>query len=346
MVFIEVNEERAITIQELGKGGWKYIGIIRTSTTEQADNLEVQEADVERSMKAYGFGKPLLMEVANVSGAVAARKQIEAVIEACKAIPEARRKVVVVARSVDRLSRDTEDALRIQRVLNGMGVYVFIINNNLLLGGDGSEQGSNQLQFEILLAVAKNAKRVETIASKRGTKEAKKRGIRTGTPQDSYVDFIKTSGSQRGKSLRRRINEARGALSSKLQTKKGLLRAINENAPRTFYKNKLNEILEILEDLEKRGGPEKVEEYLQVWDARIKQEKKRLVGPIIGKTKLNERQRAIHRVSAGYFQDPFDETLKRPDTEGNPEIAENPSPERTGTIEDASANPQAYLPRR
>jgi DNA invertase Pin-like site-specific DNA recombinase len=343
LMFINVDEERAITIEELAKAGYRYMGIIRTSTSEQKDNLEVQDVDVRKSMTTKGFGKPILMEIANISGAKAARKQIQAILDACAAIPEGRRKVVVVARSVDRLSRDTKDALIIQERLSELGVYLYIINNNLLLNGDGSEQGSNQLVFELLLAVAKNAKRVETIASKRGTKKAKARGVRTGTPQDSYIDMIRSEGTQRGKSVYRRLAESRGALNAGTLTKKGVNRSLPKESGRSFNIKKTRQILELLDDLEAAGGPAKVEEYLQVWDARIKEENKRDVGPIIGKARLNERQRAIHRVSAAYFQDPINNP--RPDTVGNPEVATFPSPDRTGTIADASKNPAAYLPK-
>lgn len=342
-MFIETNGDRAVTIEELAKAKYRYIGIIRTSTSEQKDNLEVQEADVKARMTAKGFGTPLLMEVANVSGAKAARDQIEAVIDAVAAIPEGRRKVVVVARSVDRLSRDTKDALIIQERLEALGAYLFIIDNNLLLNGDGSEQGSNQLVFELLLAVAKSGKRSEVAASKKGTKKAKERGIATGTPQDSFVDMIRTSGSQRGKSVYRRLAESRGAIKAGTLTKKGVNRELPTETGRGFNIKKTRAILELLDDLEAAGGEKKVQEYLEVWDARIKEEKKRGVGFIIGKTRLNDRQRAIHRVSAAYFQDPLNNP--RPDTLGNPAIATFPSPDRTGTIADASANPAAYLPK-
>jgi DNA invertase Pin-like site-specific DNA recombinase len=341
-MFIDLgNVRRAVTIEELAKAGYTYVGIIRTSTSEQKDNLEVQESDVKARMTVLGFKKPLLMAVANVSGAKAARAQIREVFDAVKALPEKKRKVVVVARSVDRLSRDTEDALRIQRELAALGVYLYIIDNNLLLNGDGTEQGSNQLVFELLLAVAKNAKRAETEASKQGTKEAKEKGLFSGTPQDGYVDLIKDKGSQRGKSVFRRINESRGALIAKTATIKGLARDLS--GARTFYPAKVREIIANLQDLEEQGGPEKVEEYLQVWDARIKEEKKRGVGRISAKGRMTDRQRAIHRVSVAYLQEPMN--WPRPDTVGNPDTATVATPDRTGTIADASANPLAYLPR-
>ena len=208
MMFIEANNDRTVQIEELaskstGTGYHPYLD------SEQKDNLAVQEEDVRKRMTTLGFGKPLLMEVANVSGAKAARKQIEAVIDACAAIPEKKRKVVVVARSVDRLSRDTKDALIIQERLNDLGVYLYIIDNNLLLNGDGSEQGSNQLVFELLLAGATSGKRSEQAAARKGTKEAKARGIATGTPQDSFIDLIRLR-LPAWKSVYRRIAEAVG----------------------------------------------------------------------------------------------------------------------------------------
>lgn len=343
MMFIEANNDRTVQIEELASKKYRYMGIIRTSTSEQKDNLAVQEEDVRKRMTTLGFGKPILMEVANVSGAKAARKQIEAVIDACAAIPEKKRKVVVVARSVDRLSRDTKDALIIQERLNDLGVYLYIIDNNLLLNGDGSEQGSNQLVFELLLAVAKSGKRSEQAAARKGTKEAKARGIATGTPQDSFIDLIRSEGSQRGKSVYRRIAESRGAIAAGTATKKGITRALGREGGRQFNIKKTRAILDLLDDLEAAGGPEKVEEYLAVWDARIAEERKRGVGAMIRKARLNDRQRAVHRVSALYFQDPFN--TPRPDTVGNPALAEKPSPDRIGTIADASANPDAYLPK-
>lgn len=341
-MFINVNDERAVTIEELAKEKYRYIGIIRTSTSEQKDNLVVQEADVEKSMSAKGFGKPLSMEVANVSGATAARKQIKAILEACAAIPEKKRKIVVVARSVDRLSRDTKDALIIQEKLAALGVYLFIIQNNMLLNGDGTEQGSNQLVFELLLAVAKSGKRSETQASKKGTKEAKTKGLFSGTAQDSYVALVRDKGSQRGVSVRRRIYASIAGLDAKTITVKGLARELSK-PDRTMYPAKVRAIRDNLKDIEAKGGPEKVKEWLEVWDAIIKEEKKRGVGDRAAKGRMSDRARAIHRVSVAYLQDPFE--WPRPDTVGNPDTATVPSSDRNGTIEDASNNPDKYLPK-
>ena len=341
-MFIQVDEERAVSIEELAKAKYRYIAIIRTSTTEQADNLEVQQEDVKKSMTRLGFGKPLLIEVANVTGAKEAREQIQNVMAKVKSIKEDKRKVVVVARSVDRLSRDTEDALRIQRELSSLGAYLYIINNNLLLNGDGSEQGSNQLVFELLLAVAKNAKRSETQASRKGTKAAKTKGLFSGTPQDSYLSLVRTSGKQRGKSVYRRIYESLGGLEAGTVTVKGLARDLSNRA-QTMYPAKIRAIRDNLKDIEERGGPEKAQEYLEVWDAIIAEERKKGVGPRAGKGRMTDKQRAIHRVTVAYLQDPF--SWPRPDTVGNPDTATIPSPDRVGTIADAKKNYLAYLPK-
>ena len=342
-MFVDVNEERSVTIQELAKDGYKYIALIRTSTTEQDENREVQEKDLIDSMERLGFKQqPVLIASENVSGAKAEREQINVIMDFIKSTPEKKRKLIVVARDVARFSRDTQQGLQIQTALQKLGVYLYVQQANLLLNGDGAEQGSNQLIFEILLAMSKSGKRSETIASKTGTREAKKKGLFSGTPQDSYVKLVRTSGSQRGKSIRRRIYESLGGLEAKTIQIKPMAKELS-NSAQTFYPAKLRAIRDELKDIEAQGGKKKVEEYLAVWDAIIKEEKKRGVGPRTGKGRMTDRARAIHRVTVAYLQNPFD--FPRPDTIGNPLTATIPTPDRTGTIADASANSTLYLPK-
>ena len=341
-MFIEANEDFVVTPQMLAEAGYEPILLIRTSTTEQAENLEVQQKEVGDSMKRLGFKKFAFISVANVTGKAADRKQLQEIIDFCKATPENKRKLLVCARDVERFSRNTLNGLTVQDELRRLGVYLYIINNNLLLNGDGSEQGSNQFLFEVLLAAASNTKRSEVQASIKGTRAARKKGLFSGTPQDSYVKLVRTSGKQRGKSVYRRIYESLGGMEAGTVTVKGIARELS-NSQQRMYPQKIRQIRDFLKDLIEQAGTEKAEEYLAVWDAIIKEERKRGVGPRAGSGRMTDRQRAIHRVTVAYLQNPQD--FPRPDTVGNPDTATIPSPDRTGTIADASKNFLAYLPK-
>lgn len=356
MPFIEVDEERVITLDELNRAKYKPIAIVRTSTSSQEEGLKVQEQKMLEDMKRLGMLKPALVTVQNVTGAKEGRKQIKQILDFIKATPEERRKFIIVARDVERFSRNEREAFNLLHEFALLGVYLYIINNNLLLGGDGSEQGSNRFLFTVLEGAAANAKRSETQASKKGARKAKSRGLFAGTPVDSYITLVRTSGKQRGKSVYRRIYDSLGGLEAGTVTVKGLARDLSTST-REMYPKRVRDIRDFLIDLKAKGGDKKVQEYLAVWDAVIAEEKKRGVGARViykpkggknqsgqKKERMSDRARAIHRVTVAYLKAPMEHP--EPVKTGNPLTAIVESSERIGTIEDASKNPAAYLPKK
>ena len=125
-MFIEANEDFPVTPQMLAKQGYEPMLLIRTSTTEQAENLEVQQKEVEDSLKRLGFKKFAFVSVANVTGKAADRKQLQEIIDFIKATPENKRKLLVCARDVERFSRNTLNGLSVQEELRRLGVYLYI----------------------------------------------------------------------------------------------------------------------------------------------------------------------------------------------------------------------------
>ena len=92
------------------------------------------------------------------------------------------------------------------------------------------------------------------------------------------------------------------------------------------------------------GGPEKVKEWLEVWDAIVAAERTRGIGKMKDYASVRSKTRALHRVVIGYLR--FPDKFPRPDTVGNPMTATKRSPERTGTIQDALENSEFYQPTR
>ena len=107
----------------------------------------------------------------------------------------------------------------------------------------------------------------------------------------------------------------------------------NPSQPKKLIKN--------LRELEEAGGKKKVKEYLEVIDAILAAEKK--VGRRDSK-KPNRKAKALHRVTVGYLQNPM--IFPRPDTIGNPAIAELTGNVGDGTIADAIKNPTPYQPAK
>ena len=339
-MFIQLNEESPLTWEMLTKKKYRYIALVRTSTTKQSAAMKLQEEELVKDMKRYGFGEPLAVFAQNVTGKSTERKQIKQILDFLTAIPEKKRNVMVACRDIERFARNVTEARLLLQKFGELGVYLFISQTGMILGGDGREQSNNLLFVTIQLAMAEFAKRGEAQASIKAAQASKEKGIFSGTPKDSYITLVRREGSQKGKSIYRRIYEAKGGFEAGLVTTKGIARELSNRA-QTLYPKKVREIRRMLDDLEQLGGKKKVEEYLNVWDAIIAEERKENVGARVRKGKsMSNRANAIHRVTVAYLNDPmgFPEPVKA----GNPETARIQSPDRTGTIEDASNNPDAY----
>jgi len=349
------EKEIAITIQDCVKEGYNYIGLVRTSTTEQSEALVQQEEYVRDAMKRIGFKKdPVLMSIQNVSGAKEQRQQIEEILQFLEGISPENRKLVVVARDIERVSRNTFQALMFQQELQRLGVYLYILNNNLLIGGTGIEQGTARMIFELLLAVASSGKFSEVKASQKGRRKAKKeKGIQGGTARDTYRENIATSGKQKDKTIFERVYASLGGLDAGTITVKGLARELS-NSRRKIYPKVIRDLRDEMLKIREEAGEEKLRQWVAVWPELVKYEKRKSVGslakpprPIVinGKKQKfaqTERARAIWRVAQGFINEPA--KWNDPVNVGNPETATIPSANKGGTIREAFANPQDYIP--
>jgi DNA invertase Pin-like site-specific DNA recombinase len=345
--------DRAMTIQDLQAAGYDTMLIIRTSTTEQKKSIEQQKEDVEQRMKQLGFKKPVFVTVENVSGAKADREQIRDVMDFIRSRPEGQRNLIVVVRDPARFSRFTLQGLLDQQELEELGCYLYISNQNLVIGGRGFEQGTARMQFEFLMTVSTYAKFDETQASIRGRKRTKKlKGIQGGTARDTFRENIVKTGKQKDKTVFRRVAESMGALEAGTASVKGLAREFS-NSRRVVYPRTVRSIRDEISRVKSLVGEEGLQTWLNVWDELVSQENNRRVGrlskpPRAGKgkqqqaTRQTERARAIWRVSQGYIANP--DKWNDPVNIGNRETATFPSKENTGTIEHASKNPIQYIP--
>lgn len=350
MAFLE-PKDRAIVIQDLQEEDYDYIALIRTSTTEQEKSIDQQRIDVESRMSQLGFSNPVFVEVSNVSGAKADREQIKKIMDFIKSRPVNNRNLIVVARDPARFSRNTLQGLLDQSELEDLGVYLYLLNANLLIGGKGVEQGNARLQFQLLLSVSTFAKFDETVASVKGRAKAKReKGIQGGTARDTFRENIPKSGAQKGKTIYRRISESIGALNSGTLTVKGLARELS-NSTRTIYPKVVRDIKREVENIIELVGLDGLQIWLNVWDELVRYEGFRSVGRLskpvskrgTGSFRQTERARALWRVSQGFINNP--QKWKDPVLVGNPEVATFPSPQNTGTLEHAYRNPLQYIPQ-
>jgi len=344
--------DRALTIQDLREADYDVILVVRTSTTEQQKSIEQQKEDLLARMKQLGFPEPLLITVENVSGAKADRKQINEVMDFIKARPANDRDLVVVVRDPARFSRFTLQGLLDQEEFERLGVYLYMANPNLLIGGKGFEQGNARMQFEFLMTVSTYAKFDETQASIRGRRKAKEtKGIRGGTARDTFRENIAKTGKRKGKTIFRIVAESLDALDAGTVSVKGLARLLS-NSKRTVYPRMIRELRNEIKRVKSLVGESGLKTWLNVWDELVRQENNRRVGrlskpPRSAKkegqaTRQTDRARAIWRVSQGYIAEP--DKFKDPVNIGNPETATFPSKANTGTIAHASKNPLQYIP--
>jgi len=256
-----------------------------------------------------------------------------------------KKKYVFIFRDISRIARDTENGLALQRILSELGIPIIALNMSTLLGKKPMGDRSADLLFQIQLGIAQTGKDSEQEAQQEGVSEADKIGLKFGVPQTMYLKKV-IMVNDKPQSVHRRIYTAIPAINSGALSVKGLSRELKffSKGEKTFGEvnsSQPKKILGIIRDIEEKGGKKKVMEYLEVIDAIHAAE--RIVGQRDSK-KPTRKQKALHRVTVGYLQEPFE--FPRPDKIGNPNIAAFTGEVGVGTIEDSIKNPTPYQPSK
>lgn len=302
--------------------------LARVSTSGQREALPVQQAYLRDTAKAFGYKKTPIEIVNQQSGKAADLKTLKQLREVIEANP--RKKFVVFVRDTPRFARNINQAVAALEFLTDRDIPLIPLDMGQPVFNEKAPL--RKMTFGILSNVAEGAKAPENEARKEAEKEAAKRGLVSGVPQDSYEE--KTRGKPQ---MRRLVNALRPALAagSISQTKAGqsvgLLR---------------QKFMQIVGELEAREAAGKLDEWLEVWDAIVDAERRPRIGSRKKFNKKRSRVKALHRVTVGYLQFPDD--FNRPDTVGNPEVATFPPKKgkALGTIQDALDNPDFYQPTR
>ena len=325
-----------MTLLEDIKAKRKFAILNRVSTSTQLKSLPLQVTENESRLTQMGVpAKDITSVSQQESGKKKQRQTLDDVIE----IVEKGKKgeYTVVVRDIARLGRNVDVIRETVRELNAMGANVHVLDSNLHLTGDPDDYNSLMV-LTLLAAVAEGGKGAEGAAARTGTKFAKKKGIFSGGIKEAYTSKVKKTGKRKGKSIFRIIYEDIPSFNNGTSTNKGLSRELDMSPTMTRVIRK--QLLEI----EERGGPEKIEEYLRFWDAMVAAEMTRGVGQRTRPMKdggMTNRANALHRVTIAYIQDPFG--WPDPVTKGNPDTKMPFAPDTaTGTIQDALDNYTFY----
>lgn len=137
------------------------IGYVRVSSVDQNEARQLEGIEVDRVFIDKASGK-------NVE-----RPQL------IEAIRYAREGDTFTVHSMDRLARNVEDMLRLVRELNGKGVTVRFVKENLTFGADRRDPRSD-LMFAMLAAFSQFERDLIRERQKEGIAIAKRRGVYTG----------------------------------------------------------------------------------------------------------------------------------------------------------------------
>jgi DNA invertase Pin-like site-specific DNA recombinase len=310
--------------------------LVRVSTTKQSESLKQQEEYLVRKVKEIGFKPKPEIVSKQESGEKEERATVKAVLKIL--IENPRKKFIVVVRDVPRFSRDSKNALiAIEDELWTRDVPLYIADNGLLLVND-TATSDQYMVYQILLALASLGKRNETKASKQGQQKSRKRGVFSGAVKDLYSELYSPSKG----TIHRRVYESIPAIRNGTLGNRDLTRKLGMGSATT-----VRQMRTFLVDFEAQYGKAKLMEYLDVIDAIVEAERRPRVGTRVSRRKpkpSTSRADALHRVTVAYLRDPMN--WPRPDIEGNPLAAINNQDKRTGTIDDAIANFNDYLPKR
>lgn len=139
----------------------QIIGYVRVSSVDQNEARQLEGIEVDRVF------------LDKASGRTVERPQL---IEALK---YAREGDTLVVHSMDRLARNVEDMLRLVRELNGKGVTVRFVKENMTFSADHADPRAS-LMFAMLAAFSQFERDLIRERQKEGVALAKKRGVYTG----------------------------------------------------------------------------------------------------------------------------------------------------------------------
>lgn len=325
-----MSNVKPIEIKEAVKGNYQPIVIGRVSTSDQRLGLPDQMKQLEAETKRLGFKKTPMLKGVQQSGFEGEQVTEKFIDEVVSKKPNG--KYVVIVQDVSRMARDTENALRIKRELNERGIPIIETSTGKIYSGAGKAVDvDSKIDFTIRAVLAEFGKASEFKSRRRGSAQAASRGLVEGVPRNLYLDYYK----KKKISVYRQIANALPAIQAGLMSGRDLTKKLGINdAQRRKIQKQLSQMDEAL-----------LEDYLDVIDAILDQEKRKKVGRRdVSKRLRTLEATALHRVTVAYIQNPSE--FPNPLTQGNPEIAAQTDFEGAGTIADAVANPFKYQPRR
>ena len=137
------------------------IGYVRVSSVDQNEARQLEGIETDRVFTD------------KASGRTVERPQLQ------EALKYAREGDTLVVHSMDRLARNVEDMLRLVRELNGKGVTVRFVKENMTFSADHADPRAS-LMFAMLAAFSQFERDLIRERQKEGVALAKKRGVYTG----------------------------------------------------------------------------------------------------------------------------------------------------------------------
>lgn len=308
------------------------IVLARVSTTRQRESLPEQVLQMKDDLKSMGFRQEPLVVSIRTSGKTAdlqTLRDVKSVIEDAPRVQK-NRGFVVFVRDTPRLARHTRQALKFVDDMAEKGVPIVPLDLNQTVGRVGT---NSRTMFTVFAAIAEGGKASEYNARRDRQERRAEEGVVSGVPRDFYPEKMKGN-----RTVYDQVWSFREAVRQGNMSLKEMARAVD------LYPQMATKILTELEELEERE-PGKGDEYREVVRAIVRIEKQRGVGSRARKPARLRTRRAValHRVSVGYLQSPFD--FPRPDTVGNPDTARRDSRDKAkGTLQDAVDNPEWYIP--
>ena len=316
------------SVQQLAEEGKKAIILVRVSSSNQVAGMPAQEEYLKSWARQMGFKGRLTIFSEAGSGKKADRANINEMFKFLQSRKNPSDYVIIV-RDVERWARDVLlGRSRQLRLHTDFNVDLIVVGLHQVIGPDGTY--ANDMVFEIMLAIAENAKKSEEEARDVGTKRAKKKGLFDGAPLESYPKAKKSPVAYIARQVPRLIAEdiTQGTIVKKVKAMGG--------GGSFWVRGRIGFFKELLST----GGQQLLDEWVEVFEARRAFEKR--YGSVVGKKSRGRKQKALHRVTVAYLRDPI--LWPNPLTDGNPQTATNDDNPGPGTIQDAIRNAGRYQP--
>jgi len=308
--------------------------LARASTAKQRESLAAQVEDMRARVRALRFRKQPIIIEEQTSGKKADLRTLRA-LKDIVTNPKRGQKFVVFVRDTARFARSTRQAtIAVDDVLLKNDVPLIPFDLNQAVGPEGTV---SRMLFEINVAVSTGGKASEYTAKQQRQQQREEEGVPSGVPQDLYPQLFKN-----GMTVHRQVWSLRDAFRGGVVSRNGGAKSVG------LLPQKFGQLIARMEEIEDMGGPEKVEEFLNVIDVIVDLERRgrgvaehnRARKPARSRT---PRSVAMHRATVGYLQDPF--RYPNPVNPGNVMVARPDSRDRAlGTVMDAFDNPALYIP--